>query len=164
MNLKSARERCFFENFHGHFLAFTGTFSGKFTRKCMPSRALFWPFSRALFMVHGHQLWRNFTCTFRGSRVLFPKKNQKCWILCVFAGISQVHGHISEVHGHFLLKMFTGTFRVHGRFFVFTGTFSCSRAKVSPKFHGHFFRFTGIFAKLFTGTFSRFTGKKKTLG
>ena len=101
VNLKSARERCFFENFHGHFLAFTGTFSGKFTRKCMPSRALFWPFSRALFMVHGHQLWRNFTGTFRGSRVLFPKK-------------------IKNVGFYVFLRAFH---RFTGTFPKFTGTF-----------------------------------------
>ena len=78
VNLKSARERCFFENFHGHFLAFTGTFWWKFTGKGVRSRALFGSFSRALFRVHG-QKNRKF------SRALF-----------------EVHGHVlTYVHGHF---------------------------------------------------------------
>ena len=69
-----------------------------------------------------------------------------------------------EVHGHFFLKMFTGTFEVHGHFFGFTGTFLGSRGRFFSKVHGQLQMFTGTFAKLFKGTLSRFTGKKKTLG
>ena len=63
VNLKSARERQFFLNVHGYFFAFTGTFFGKFTGKLMRSRAVFGIYSRAVFMVHGHDFLKMFTGT-----------------------------------------------------------------------------------------------------
>ena len=135
------RSRALFQKIHGQVDAFTGTFWDFFTGTFRGSRA---------------ENLEMFTGTFRGSRALFPQKYQKCRNL-------RVHGHFSQVHGHFFLKMFTGTFEVHGHFFGFTGTFLGSRARFFSKVHGQLQMFTGTFAKLFTGTFSRFTGKKTLL-
>ena len=61
--------------------------------------------------------------------------------------------------------LFTGTFLVHGHlFFCSRALFLCSRAHFWHLFTGSCEMFTGIFLTLFTGTFSRFTGEKKTLG
>ena len=79
------------------------------------------------------------------------------------------------VHGHFFwlftgtfwwftgtFWLFTGTFLVHGHlFFCSRALFLCSRAHFWNLFTGSCEMFTGIFLILFTGTFSRFTGKKK---
>ena len=136
------------------------TFSVKFTRKFMPSGALFWPFSWALFMVHGHQLRKNFRGTFRGSRVLFPQKNKNAGFSVFLRPFRRFTCTFPKFTGTVYQKCARAHLGFMDNFFVFTGTFSGSRAKVSPKFQGHFSGFKGIFAKLFTGTFSRFTGKK----
>ena len=84
-----------------------------------------------------------------------------------------VHGQFRAVHGHFFIRI------VHGHFWG-------SRTLFSKNVHGHFWNsralfwrfqghlhifvliftgtckmFTDTFAKIFTGTFLRFTGKKK---
>ena len=130
VNLESAREPHFFENFHGHIFAFTGTFWTKFTGKRMRSRALFWTFSRALLC---------------GSRVLFCGSRA----MLKFTGTQ--------------FSWFTATFEVHGYFFSCSRVlFPCSRADFCQIVHGQKKIFTGIFFKMFTGTFSRFTGEKNT--
>ena len=105
--------------------------------------------------------------------------------------LAKVHGHKFAFTGTFLSKftgkkmrsralfwlftgtfwwftgtfwLFTGTFLVHGHlFFCSRALFLCSRAHFWHLFTGSCEMFTGIFLILFTGTFSRFTGKKNTV-
>ena len=118
----------------------------------MRSRALFWTFSRALFVVHGQKIRKMFTGTFRGSRAHFPQKSQNCRNL-------RVHVHFSQVHAQFFLKMFTGTFEVHGHFFGFTGTFLSSRARFFSKVHGQLQDVHGHFYEIVQGHFFNVHGE-----
>ena len=133
VNIKSAREPYFLGIVHGYFFAFTGTSCRKFTGKLLRSRALFWTFSRALFVGSRAKIFEIFTGTFRRSRALFAQKYQKTQNL-------GVHGQFLQVHGDFFLKMFTGNFEIHGHFFYcsralfrFTGKFICKRSRANAK-------------------------------
>ena len=68
VNVKSVREPIFVEIVHGHFFAFTDTFSWRFTNKWMCSRTVFIACSRPLLEVHGQFLFNMYTGTFKGSR------------------------------------------------------------------------------------------------
>ena len=125
---------------HGQFLYVHGPF--------------FWNTFRINFKVHGQFLRFQFTGIFRGSRAHFPRTYQKCRNL-------RVHGHFSQVHGHFFLKMFTGTFEVHGHFFGFTGTFLSSRARFFSKVHGQLQDVHGHFYEIVHGHFFNVHGEKK---
>lgn len=127
VNIKTARERHFFEKLYLNFLAFSVNFwqvqerGDAFTGIC-------WPFSRALSEIHGHHFLKMFTDTFCMSQVLFP---QKFRILYVFWNFSQVHGH-------FFWNMITGTDCLRVLFCVRTSQATCfesSRAK--SHFQGH---------------------------
>ena len=77
VNIKSARERHFSEGVHGYIFGFTGTSFRKFTGKRFPSRALFWTFSRALFVVHGQQFFKYSRALFAVHGHFFSKSNKK---------------------------------------------------------------------------------------
>ena len=153
MNLRSSRERHFLDDFHGHFFGFTGTSCRKFTGQQLRSLAIFWTFSRALFVVHGSHFLKLFMGTFRYSRALFAQstKLDRNWAFM---------GSFRRFTGTFLLKMFTGNFETIGHFFSVHGTFLGSRANSLPNVHGHIQNIHVHFCENSHGKFFEVHGKK----
>ena len=127
VNIESVRERHFFNNFHAHFFAFTGTF---------------WKSSRARECVHGH-----FSGRFHGHFwVVHGQKYRNC-----SRALFEVHGQIF-MNFEIYFSMFTGfIFNVHRSPITLT-KLPCSRAV--SKVHGHFFWKCSRALSRFTGTFS----------